>query len=411
MFPRESFRSSLFIVLTLVTLVTSFIPPVAAQRVPASGGIAGRGNSFGLPGPVAEPARQGDAAIDVKKFVSVDGQITWQDANEAPGPDIALEADVSFRLIVTNQGSVALTNLSLTDSAFDVSSCPLPTTLDPGAFFECTIGPFPANEGQHTDTALATGEAGGATVSATDTANYFGGDRPSIDLEKLISVDGGVTWQDANSPPGPRAELEGDVFFKFVVANNGNIPLTGISLVDDSLDVSSCTLPATLDPTVSFECVVGPAAAGEGQVTNTATAGGAFNGVSYTDTDKANYFGGEGELPVTIVIEGPVVQINVNVIVIFGFNIEIEPDDPLLTVIKVGDMIRVEGSLDQPMTLEGQIVVIAVNVVLINVNIYVNTDGQQVWRDEGNCKNPPPPWAPANGWRRRCENHQGDDDD
>ena len=29
-----------------------------------------------------------------------------------------------------------------------------------------------------------------------------------------------------------------------------------------------------------------------------------------------------------------------------------------------------------------------------------------IWQDDGkNCGNPPPPWAPANGWRRRCENH------
>jgi hypothetical protein len=45
----------------------------------------------------------------------------------------------------------------------------------------------------------------------------------------------------------------------------------------------------------------------------------------------------------------------------------------------------------------------------------------QVWRDEGNCDNPPPSWAPAHGWRLRCEGvqrskgagskDQNDDDD
>jgi hypothetical protein len=26
----------------------------------------------------------------------------------------------------------------------------------------------------------------------------------------------------------------------------------------------------------------------------------------------------------------------------------------------------------------------------------------QVWRDDNECGNPPPPWAPAHGWRRKC---------
>ena len=31
----------------------------------------------------------------------------------------------------------------------------------------------------------------------------------------------------------------------------------------------------------------------------------------------------------------------------------------------------------------------------------------EAWRDRGNCSNPPPPWAPAHGWRRRCEGGGG----
>jgi hypothetical protein len=35
------------------------------------------------------------------------------------------------------------------------------------------------------------------------------------------------------------------------------------------------------------------------------------------------------------------------------------------------------------------------------------SDSGEVWRDDGSCNNPPPPWAPANGWRRRCESGNG----
>ena len=403
MFTRSSIRSSTFIILTLVTLLASSISPAMAQGARATVGFASDARRGGVPGPTAAPALRSEAAIDLEKSVSVDGQTTWQDADNSPGPDVVLGSTVFFRFLVTNSGDVVLNNLSLTDNTLDLSSCTLPPTLAPDAFFECTVGPLAVEEGQHTNTALATGEADGTTVSDTDVANYFGGDRPSLDLEKLISVDNGSTWQDADSPPGPRAETDSNVLFKFVITNNGSVPLSPISLTDTTLDISACVLPETLDPDLSFECVVGPSPAVEGQITNTATAGGEFNGAAYTDTDKANYFGGEGELPVTIVIEGPVEQININIIVIFGFEVEINPDDPLLAVIQVGDMVRIEGLLENPMLLDGQVIVIAVNIILININIYVNTDGQQVWRDEENCKNPPPPWAPANGWRRRCE--------
>lgn len=99
-----------------------------------------------------------------------------------------------------------------------------------------------------------------------------------------------------------------------------------------------------------------------------------------------------------IVIVGPVVEINVNVITIYNFEIELDPEDPALTVIQVGDIVRIEGDIQG----EGDtIIIVAVNIIFINVEVVIY-DGE-VWRDTGNCSNPPPPWAPANGWRQRCQ--------
>jgi len=108
------------------------------------------------------------------------------------------------------------------------------------------------------------------------------------------------------------------------------------------------------------------------------------------------------DVDVVIVILGPVVEINDNVITIYNFEIELDPEDPVLTVIRVGDVIRVEGGIVE----EGDtIVIIAINIIFINVDVVI--DGDDIWRDSGNCQNPPPPWAPANGWRRRCEGGGG----
>jgi hypothetical protein len=126
---------------------------------------------------------------------------------------------------------------------------------------------------------------------------------------------------------------------------------------------------------------------------------------------------------VIIVIEGPVQSININIITIFGLEIEVNANDPILTVLQIGDVIRVEGSMnDDDDDNSPRLILVAVTVIIVNVDVVINVDGQ-VWRDPGDCANRPPDWAPANGWRRRCEgggnngggngngNGGGDDDD
>src|SRR5690606_15355641 len=120
-------------------------------------------------------------------------------------------------------------------------------------------------------------------------------------------------------------------------------PLTGISLTDNVLDTSTCQIPATLEPEATFDCAIGPFPAQQGQHSNTAAVSASFNGQTVTASDDAHYFGGESDdddddetdLPVTIVIEGPVETININIITIYGIEIEINPDDPILTVIQI----------------------------------------------------------------------------
>ncbi len=137
---------------------------------------------------------------------------------------------------------------------------------------------------------------------------------------------------------------------------------------------------------------------------------------------------------VIVVIEGPVTAIQINVITIYNINIAVAPNDPMLTVIQIGDIVRVEGFLynrgdddddddnfDDILIGIGDanidIMIVAINIVIVNVDVFINSDGA-IWRDPGNCGNPPPPWAPAHGWRARCEggDHSGrgrgrDDDD
>jgi hypothetical protein len=51
-------------------------------------------------------------------------------------------------------------------------------------------------------------------------------------IKKYVSVDSGMTWHDAETPPGPSTTVGSDVMFKVVVCNCGDVPLTEIRVSD-----------------------------------------------------------------------------------------------------------------------------------------------------------------------------------
>lgn len=106
---------------------------------------------------------------------------------------------------------------------------------------------------------------------------------------------------------------------------------------------------------------------------------------------------------VNIAIEGEIEEVRENSIIVYGFEIAIKPDDPLRPVLREGDIIRIEGAIIEG----GQTLVIdPVDFEFVDVVVELGQDGQ-VWRDDGNCSNPPPAWANANGWRQRCQGAGG----
>jgi uncharacterized repeat protein (TIGR01451 family) len=255
--------------------------------------------------------------IDLEKHVSVDGGVTYHDADAAPGPTVIEGSDVYFRFVVTNTGNVDLYDLTLVDTDFDVSGCGNTGPLAPGDFYACVIGPFPAALGLHTNTAAATGEDAGGNLApeASDPANYTGepAGTPSIDLEKSVSVDGGLTYQDADDAPGPTAIVGSDVYLKFVVTNTGDVTLTNVTLDDNVFDFSlvpvfvcgDCTVVGgdilftnDLAPGVSFVVVIGPITAVSDQHTNEGTATGIYEGRTASASDPANYLGAEPAIDV-----------------------------------------------------------------------------------------------------------------
>lgn len=93
-----------------------------------------------------------------------------------------------------------------------------------------------------------------------------------------------------------------------------------------------------------------------------------------------------------IVIEGPVESIGINVITIFGIDIEVDPNDPILTEIEIGEVVRIEGIGDFE---DGVLVVVSINITIVNVVII---DGGSTG-GTGSGGNPPPQQPPPSSNR------------
>lgn len=114
---------------------------------------------------------------------------------------------------------------------------------------------------------------------------------PGITVKKYVSVNNGASWNDADTALGPLAGLGGNVIFKFVIENTGNVTLTDITLVDSRYPLTGLNLPAQLATGAKFEYQLTVAVEAGGH-TNTAQATGKYEDILYSDTDDANYQGG-----------------------------------------------------------------------------------------------------------------------
>ncbi|MDA8442986.1 MAG: hypothetical protein M0Z55_11505 [Peptococcaceae bacterium] len=199
------------------------------------------------------PAAVDQPAIDVQKDVSPDNGVTWYPADTPPGPDVVQGTNPQFRFTVTNTGNVTLSNVVVADDVYGpIGTLP---SLDPGASFTWMITE-PWLLGQQVNTATASGDYLGQTVTATNPAYWVGVEAPvpAIDLIKYVSVDNGLTWVHANTPPGPELPAGVTPQFKFVVTNNGDVTLSGV-VVNDSVLGLIGTLPS-LAPGNSFQWIV-----------------------------------------------------------------------------------------------------------------------------------------------------------
>ncbi|MBC7170730.1 hypothetical protein H5T54_07400, partial [Candidatus Bipolaricaulota bacterium] len=233
---------------------------------------------YTVQGPACPPPGQPGLVLE-KKTNGVD-------ADTLPGPVVVAGSTVTWTYEVTNTGNVTLTDIVVTDD--QVGSIGTIPSLAPGASATLTKTGT-AVTGQYENRGTATTTYSGQTVSDTDPSHYFGA-APAIDIEKLVSVDGGATWVDADTATGPYALAGSTVKFKVVVTNTGNVALTSVGVTDT--DFTFAGVVTSLAVGASDESDVLSVTAVVGQHENEATASGTPPvGAAVSDKDKAHYFG------------------------------------------------------------------------------------------------------------------------
>ncbi|MCL1587681.1 MAG: hypothetical protein M3092_04620 [Actinomycetia bacterium] len=229
--------------------------------------------------------------------VSVEKSTNGVDADLAPGPFVGVGSTVDWQYVMTNTGSVLLTDVTLVDSVIgDVignpdAICVWPIgesgRLPAGESAICDL-PGIAIEGQYENIATVTGlDPDESTVSDTDPSHYFGA-VPGIDIEKATQgQDADLPYPD---PDVPVVEIGSTVSWTYVVTNTGNVPLASWDVTDDQ-GVSVACPRIVLVPGASATCnATGIAAEGEYANVGTATATDPLGGEDLVATDPSHYF-------------------------------------------------------------------------------------------------------------------------
>ena len=188
--------------------------------------------------------------IDIIKQVSVDGGLTWHDADTpATAPEIAVGQPVEYRLIVHNCEIYDLENVTINDPELGIVDY-LVGYLAAGDSIELDSGDIPelnqpercteAGEFENIADVSASPVLNGMTVTDSDPAwvKCISPPLPCIDIEKLISVDGGIIWYDADTEAeAVETEIDQGALYKLIVHNCGSVDLENVTINDPELGI------------------------------------------------------------------------------------------------------------------------------------------------------------------------------
>ncbi len=194
---------------------------------------------------------------------------------------------ITYTYVVTNDGDVTLTGVSLSDSALGpVTNCILNVgdsstttgTLNAGDVETCTAS--------HTVTAS---DVSSGSIVNTATATGYVGEQSYTDQATVTVNAAGASIAVTKSANASTYGASQAVTYTYVVTNTGAVTLTNVALTDDKLGAQSACGSASLVAGGSTTCTATyttqQSDVASGSLTNVATATGWYNGVKYSATD------------------------------------------------------------------------------------------------------------------------------
>ncbi len=179
--------------------------------------------------------------------IAIEALTDGDEADAPPGPSVVVGTRLNWTFVVTNTGNLALTEIEVWYRV-DREGFPLPSfpayrggdtdgdgALDPGeawvyeAGATAAIGP---HEIEGMVLARPPPRSGLEDVRVPDLAHYTGVEPPPpsplrVDLQ--VSADGGSTWHDADTPPGPYIPAERAPRYRLRAWNDGDVFVTNLT--------------------------------------------------------------------------------------------------------------------------------------------------------------------------------------
>lgn len=160
---------------------------------------------------------------------------------------------LNYSFTVTNQGNVTLTNVQVTDAQTGLdqtlaSLAPGATTVLTSSYtlLQSDLDSNGGGDGRVENTATVVSDQ---TLAVTDLEGVTVIYDAQIDLTKYVSVDGGLTWDDANLPTGPSLSSGAGInpLFKYTALNDGTVTLNNVVLTDPLYDLNGGAAGASVN--------------------------------------------------------------------------------------------------------------------------------------------------------------------
>jgi len=247
-----------------------------AAATPATGGTVTGSSSVTIPAP-ASPA------IVLTKSVT-----------DSPDADAvgSVGEQLTYTFTVTNTGNQPLGKLTLTDKRLGLADASCVTGLAVGQTTTCLgaktyqVTADDVSRGVVNNTATVSGTSpSGKVVSATDTATM-----PTVSAAPAVGLDKRVADSD---DAGDVASAGEKLTYTFTVVNNGNLPLTKVTITDAMLGLDGAACASDLPVGASATCLtqtytVTDQDTSRTAINNTASASASGNGITVGASDTAS---------------------------------------------------------------------------------------------------------------------------